>query len=58
MMKWAGHVARMAESGMYTELWSGNLKRRDHLADLDLHEGVDWINSIRLADIRTSDGLF
>jgi hypothetical protein len=36
-MRWAGHVARMAERRRVTGLWWGNLKERDHLGD----PGVD-----------------
>jgi len=35
-MRWVGHVARMG-GVVYTELWWGNLRERDHLE----HPGVD-----------------
>jgi hypothetical protein len=36
-MRWAGHVARRGRKEVYTGLWRGNLRERDHLGD----PGVD-----------------
>jgi len=35
--RWAAHVARMGRGEMYTGVWWGNLRERDHLGD----RGVD-----------------
>jgi hypothetical protein len=32
-MRWAGHVASMGGVDMYTGLWWGNLRERDHLEE-------------------------
>ena len=36
-LRLAGHVARMGELEVYTGIWCGNLRERDHLED----HGVD-----------------
>jgi hypothetical protein len=36
-MRWAGHVACMGNGEVYTGIWWGNLRERDHLGD----PGVD-----------------
>jgi hypothetical protein len=33
IIRWAGHVARMARGEAYTGCWWGNLRERDHLGD-------------------------
>jgi hypothetical protein len=40
-MRWAVYVAGIGE----TELWSENLKRSSHLADIGVHGGIilEWI---------------
>jgi hypothetical protein len=35
-MRWVGHVACMGSSEIYTGFWSGNLKERDRLENLDI----------------------
>jgi len=37
-IRWAGHVECMGRRELYTGLWWGNLRERDHLGD----PGVDW----------------
>jgi len=36
-MRWVGHVARVVRGEVYTGLWWGNVKERDHFVD----PGVD-----------------
>jgi len=35
-MRWAGHVARMAEERGCIESWWGNRRERDHWGDLGI----------------------
>jgi len=44
-MRWVGHVARMGRGAVYTGLWWGNLKERDHSEDLGLDGRItlSWI---------------
>jgi hypothetical protein len=44
-MRWAGHVACMADGKMHAECWSDNLKGRDHLGELgvDVNIILKWI---------------
>ena len=57
-MRWVGHVARIGRGEVYTGLWWGNLRERDHLEDPGVDGrmllrwifgkwdvgGVDWID--------------
>ena len=43
-MRLVGHVARMGQGEVYTVLWLGNLRKRDHLED----PGVDRRIILRL----------
>ena len=47
-MRWAGHVARMGRVKVYTGIWWGNLREREHLKD----PGVEWEDNIKM-DLRT-----
>jgi hypothetical protein len=42
-IRWAGHVALMGRRDVYTGLWLGNLRERDHLED----PGVDGRITLR-----------
>ena len=44
-MRWAGHVARMERGEVFTVVWWGNLRERDHLKgpDVDGRVIVRWI---------------
>jgi len=44
-MRWAGHVARMGRGEVYTGVWWGNLRERDHLEDpgLDGRIILRWV---------------
>jgi len=44
-MKWAGHVTRMRRGDVYTRVWCGNLRERDHLEDASLDGRIilKWI---------------
>jgi hypothetical protein len=46
-MRWAGHVAQWGRVEMYTGLWWGNLRERDHLEDpvVDGRIIIRWIFS-------------
>jgi hypothetical protein len=66
-VRWAGHLVRIAWK-MPTRFWLGNMKERDHLVNLGLHErliikcvsnkmdGIVWTRYFRFR-IETSDGL-
>jgi hypothetical protein len=39
-MSWAGHVAHVGEMRKAYNVWSENLKRRDHLGHIDVYEKI------------------
>jgi len=39
-MRWVGHVARMGRVEVYTGLWWGNLRERDHWKDPGVDEKI------------------
>jgi len=39
-MRWTGHVARVGRGDVYTGLWWGNLRERDHLEDLGVEGSI------------------
>jgi hypothetical protein len=45
IMRWAGRIARIGRVDMYTGLWWGNLRERDHLEDpsFDGRKILRWI---------------
>jgi hypothetical protein len=46
-MRWVEHVARMGRVKVYTGIWWGNLREREHLKD----PGIEWEDDIKL-DLR------
>jgi hypothetical protein len=44
-IKWAGHIAHMGRGEVYTVLWWGNLRERDHLEDpgVDVKIILGWV---------------
>jgi hypothetical protein len=39
-MRWAGYVACMNDKNCTKKLWPENLKRKDHLEDLDMDRKI------------------
>jgi hypothetical protein len=39
-MRWAGHVARMGKGEVFTGIWLGGPKLRDHWEDLGVGERI------------------
>jgi hypothetical protein len=57
-MRWAGNVALMGRGEVYTGIWWGNLRERDHVEDPDVDGRIilRWI--FRNWDVGALTGLF
>ena len=47
-MRWAGHVAHIGTVKVYTGIWWGNLRERDHLKD----PAVEWEDNVKMGGVK------
>jgi hypothetical protein len=56
-MRWVVYVARMGRIAVYTGLWLGNLRERDHLEDPGIDERIILRWNFRKWDVGVWTGL-